>query len=138
MNTIWATVSSYLIPSQNDRFAQLLMRLAEIAVECAAHFRKTEGRDLAAIIEYEHRADRVVDEIHELLDNSFILRLDVQDAMELTDELDNIIDGMRKVAIHLDIYQAQIKDLRPDAREVLTLGEEMVQQVRSLVAMLSN
>lgn len=137
MNTIWTAVSRFFGPSQNDRFAELLMRLANIAVECSAHFRATEGRDLAAIIEFEHQADRVVDEIHELLDNSFILRFDVQDAMELTDELDNMIDGMRKVAIHLDIYQAQIKNLRPDAREVLALGEQMVQQVRILVAMLS-
>ena len=28
--------------------------------------------------------------------------------MELTDEIDNVIDGMRKVAIHLDIYKGQI------------------------------
>lgn len=136
MNTIWSAVSRFFGPSHNDQFAELLKRLTDIAVECAAHFRKTSGRDLDAIIEYERKADRVVDDIHELLDNSFILRFDVQDAMELTDEIDNIIDGMRKVAIHLDIYGTQLQDFTGDATELAELSEKAVLDVRALTAML--
>ena len=137
MSTIWAAVTRFFGPSQNDQFARQVKELAEIGVECAAHFRKTSGRDLVSIIAFEHKADRVVDEIHELLDNSFILRFDIADAMQLSDELDNVIDGMRKVAIHLDIYKAQIKELRPDVIELITLGEAMNTQVRDMTAMLS-
>ena len=61
-------------PSHNYRFAALLSQLAETGVECAAHFRKTEGQDLPGIVAYERKADKIVDEIHELLDNSFIMR----------------------------------------------------------------
>jgi len=86
-----------LRPSRNDRYAALLKQVSEIALECAAHFRTTSGQDVAGIIEFEHRADRVVDEIHELLDNSFIMRFDIPDTMRLTDELDDVIDGMRKL-----------------------------------------
>lgn len=138
MRTIWDAVSSFFGPSKNNtRFAELLQELAAVAVECAAHFKKTEGRDLPAIIDFEHRADRIVDAIHELLDDAFILRFDIPDSMELTDELDNVIDGMRKVAIHLDIYQGQIKQLKPDAVELIAIGERMVLAVQKLVAMLS-
>jgi uncharacterized protein len=136
MNTIWSAVSRFFGPSHNDRFAHLVSELGRIAVECSAHFKKTAGRDLPAIIEYEHKADRVVDEIHELLDNTFILRFDVKDAMELTDELDNMIDGMRKVAIHLDIYGSQLKDLSGDPAKLIELGEQSVLLVNDLAGML--
>ena len=98
MSTIWDAVSRFFGPSKNNhRFAELMQQLASVAVECAAHFKATSGQDLDSIIDLEHKADRIVDEIHELLDNAFILRFDIPDSMELTDELDNVIDGMRKV-----------------------------------------
>ena len=59
---------------------------------CAAHFRETGGLDHLGIIDFEHRGDAVVREIHELLDNAFILRFDIADCMRLTDDLDNVID----------------------------------------------
>ena len=70
-------MASLFGPSRNDRYAALLKQVSEIALACAAHFRATNGQDVAGIIEFEHKADRVVDEIHELLDNSFIMRFDI-------------------------------------------------------------
>jgi uncharacterized protein Yka (UPF0111/DUF47 family) len=137
MGAIWAAVGRFFGPSQNDRFAELLLRLADTAVACAAHFRRTGGEDLAGIIDFEHRGDAIVDDIHELLDNAFILRFDIADCMRLTDDLDNVIDGMRKVAIHIDIYKSVVVPLRPDALELFTIGERMMGGVRELVAMLS-
>jgi uncharacterized protein len=137
MATIWNAFGRFFGPSQNDRFAELLLRLAEEAVACAAHFRTTGGQDLAGIIDYEHRGDAIVDEIHELLDNAFILRFDISDCMQLTDDLDNVIDGMRKVAIHIDIYKPVVGTLPPDALELFGIGERMMDGVRALVAMLS-
>ncbi len=135
--SIWDAVGRFFGPSQNERFAELLMRLADTAVACASHFRETGGQDLPAIIDFEHRGDAVVDDIQELLDNAFILRFDIADCMRLTDDLDNVIDGMRKVAIHIDIYRAIVTPLRPDALELFAIGERMVGGVRELVAMLS-
>jgi len=37
--SIWDAVGRFFGPSQNERFAELLMRLAETAVACASHFR---------------------------------------------------------------------------------------------------
>lgn len=136
MPTIWAAVGRFFGQSHNDRFAELIGQLGAIAVECAAHFRKTSGRDLDAIVAYEREADKVVDKVHELLDNSFILRFDVQDAMELIDEVDNMLDGMRKAAIHLDIYRTQLHELTPDALRLMELGEQAVISVNVLTTML--
>ncbi|MFM7083687.1 MAG: DUF47 domain-containing protein, partial [Hyphomicrobium sp.] len=73
--------------SQNDKLVHLLQLLSNTALHCAAHFRKTKGKDVSGIIEIEHKADAIVDEIHELLDNSFIMRFDIPDSMRLTDDL---------------------------------------------------
>jgi uncharacterized protein Yka (UPF0111/DUF47 family) len=137
MSRIWEAVGRFFGQSQNERFAQLLIQLAETAVACAAHFRQTGGEDLSGIIDYEHRGDAIVDDIHELLDNVFILRFDVADCMRLTDDLDNVIDGMRKVAMHIDIYKPVVLPLRPDALELFAIGERMMAGVQELVAMLS-
>ena len=137
MSSIWEAVGRFFGPSQNDRFAALLLQLAETAVACAAHFRQTGGEDVSGIIDFEHRGDAIVDAIHELLDNAFILRFDVADCMRLTDDLDNVIDGMRKVSIHIDIYKSVVVPLRPDALELFAIGERMMLGVRDLVAMLS-
>jgi uncharacterized protein len=137
MQGIWDAVGRFFGSSQNDRFTELLTELANTAVECAAYFRKTDGTDLAAIIDYEHRGDAIVDQIHELLDNAFILRFDIGDCMRLTDDLDNVIDGMRKVAFHIDIYKSIVIPLRPDARELFAIGEGMMLGVRELIAMLA-
>jgi uncharacterized protein Yka (UPF0111/DUF47 family) len=64
MSAIWEAVGRFFGQSQNERFAQLLLQLAETAVACAAHFRQTGGEDVSGIIDYEHRGDAIVDEIH--------------------------------------------------------------------------
>jgi uncharacterized protein len=137
MGVISNSLNRFFGPSQNIRFAELLLQLADTAVQCAAHFRETAGQDLPGIIDFEHRGDAIVDDIHELLDNAFILRFDIADSMRLTDDLDNVIDGMRKVAIHIDIYKPVIGDLQPDALRLFAIGERMIVGVRELVAMLS-
>lgn len=123
-------------PSNNDRFADLLKQLSETVVQCSRHFIESSGRDLNGIIDFEHKADAIVDEIHELLDNSFIMRFDVLDSMKLTDDLDNVIDGMRKVAIHLDVYKLHLRELRPEAMQLMQIGDRMVQSLQRLVGML--
>ena len=136
-NTIWEAVGRFFGSSQNERFAELLIQLADTAVASASHVRQTGGQDLPGIIDFEHKGDAIVDDIHELLDNAFILRFDIADCMRLVDDLDNVIDGMRKVAIHIDIYRTVLVPLRPDALELFTIGERMMLGVRELVAMLS-
>lgn len=136
MKSVWEAVGRFFRPAQNEQFSTLLLRLADTAVACAAHFRETGGLDHTGVIDFEHRGDAIVTEIHELLDNAFILRFDIADCMRLTDDLDNVIDGMRKVAIHIDIYRHMLAPLRPEAMELFGIGERMMSGVRQLVVML--
>ncbi len=135
--TIQGALANLFGPSRNDQYAALLKRLADIAQECAAHFRETNGQDAKGIIAFEHQADRIVDEIHELLDNSFIMRFDISDAMRLTDVLDDVIDGMRKVVLHIGAYKTYLSELRPEAHELMDLAADMLVHVDKLVMMLA-
>ena len=123
-------------PSNDARFAELINQLSGVVGECSRHFIESGGRDLDGIVDFEHRADAIVDAIHELLDNSFILRFDVLDSMKLTEDLDNVIDGMRKVAIHMDVYKLHLQELRPEAVELMRISDRMVQSLQRLVGML--
>ena len=134
--TIWDAVGRFFGPSVNERFAELMGKLAQTSVECAKLFRESKGQDLAGIIEFERKGDAIVEEIHEILDNSFIMRFDISDSMRLADELDNVLDGMRKVAVHIDIYRPILTPLKSDAVEMLTVAERMQSDLRDLVAML--
>lgn len=123
-------------PSRNDQFAAFINSLAATALEGARHCRKTEAQDVKGIIDYEHKADGIVDEIHELLDNSFIMRFDIPDSMRLADDLDDTIDGMRKVALHIEAYRPHIPTMRPEALELMDMSVEMLGHVQVLAAML--
>ena len=57
--------------------------------------------------------------------------------MKLTDDLDDVIDGMRKVALHIDAYRIYLSNIRPEAIELMKLGGEMLVEVDKLVAMLA-
>ena len=123
-------------PSHNDRYAELMTALADKSKECAQHFMATNGRDLAGIIAFERQGDRLVDQIHEVLDNSFIMRFDITDAMRLADELDNVLDGLRKTAMHIDIYKGLLTNDPADAKELGAIAEKMIGRLRDLVVML--
>ena len=135
--SIWDAVGRFFGSSDNDQFAILMGRLAQTSVECAKRFRETNGQDLAAIVDYERKGDAIVDEIHEILDNTFIMRFDISDSMRLADELDNVLDGMRKIAVHIDVYRPSLSTLKPDAVELMAVAERMQTHLRDIVAMLA-
>ena len=135
--TIWDAVGRFFGPTHNDQFTALMDRLVQTSVDCAKLFRESNGQDLAGIVDFERKGDAIVDEIHEILDNTFIMRFDISDSMRLADELDNVLDGMRKVATHIDVYRPILSVLRPDAQEMLVVAERMQSHLRAIVAMLS-
>lgn len=122
--------------SHNDRYTDLMNQLAAKASECASHFTATNGRDLDSIIAFERQGDALVDQVHEVLDNSFILRFDIPDAMRLADELDNVLDGLRKTAMHIDIHRAQLTADQADVVALGAIAESMIAKLGDIVAML--
>lgn len=123
--------------THNDQYASLMGQIASIAIACGKHFSETKAQDIAGVVEYERQADSIVEQIRELLDNSFIMRFDITDSMRLTDDLDDIIDGMRKVVLHVDSYRPYLNQMRPEAEVLIALANDMLVEVDALIQMLS-
>jgi uncharacterized protein Yka (UPF0111/DUF47 family) len=130
------TIESFFGASPNIRCGELLKKLGGIAVECAAHVKRSNATSLAEVIEFEHRADATVRETHELLDAAFILRFDKGDVTQLLGELDDIVDGMRKVATHVSLYHPRLAKPSSHAKELLDTVEVMVKDVAQLISAL--
>lgn len=137
MRNVWDAFNRFFGSAHNDKYAELLIQLAQTGVACSEHFRATDGQDLPGIVAFERKADKFVDEIHELLDNSFIMRFDIPDAMRLTDEIDNVIDRMRHAASHIDTYKIILGTLRPEAKELIIAGERTMKALRDLIALIA-
>jgi uncharacterized protein len=137
MKSVWEKFERYFGASHNDECTKQFGVLADTVKECATKFVATQGMDYEAIAGYERKADAIVDKIHELLDDSFIMRFDIADMMKLADELDNVIDGMRKVANHISVYRPHITEMRPDAVAMMKITESMAGSLGQLAAMLA-
>lgn len=69
--------------------------------------------------EYEHKGDVFVDEIIKELNNTFITPIEREDALQLADHMDEILDGLEQCAAHfymfniyeIDNYMVELSDL---------------------------
>ncbi|OGG59505.1 hypothetical protein A3C86_04285 [Candidatus Kaiserbacteria bacterium RIFCSPHIGHO2_02_FULL_49_16] len=136
MSLVSATMEKLLGGSQNGRLAVLLARQAAIADECAGRLYETECRALEEIVAFERDGDAVEARIHEIIDSSFILRFDKADIANLANMLDNVVDGMRRVATHVDTYNVYIPKSQTEVKEFLTLIKTMTAVVQELAALL--
>lgn len=125
-------------PSPNTQITERLSALAACAHTSVVHLAETKGDDLAKITEFEHQGDQIVRDIHALMDSAFILRFDKGDISNLTSHLDDIIDATRKVATHKHIYGEHLKQLRPEAAELIEILEKMTTELEPLVKQLAS
>ena len=122
--------------SQNGQVAELLVQQADIAVRCAILLRESQCAALSDVVSLEREGDVTQEQVHEIIDRAFILRFDKSDIGNLSNRLDNILDGMRQVAKQVDIYRPHMKKIRQEADDLIKIIEEMTSTVRNLVATL--
>ncbi len=91
---------------------------------------KNKEATVRRIIELEHKGDELVKEAHELLDDTFITRLDKADIIMLLDKLDCVTDFIRATATRVAIYNLikERKEAKHFARMVCKMTE-MLQEI---------
>ena len=124
--------------SQNGTIAELLMKQADIASSCAEVLRDSGCKALPDIVAFEREGDTTEERIHEILDSAFILRFDKSDISNLADTLDNVLDGMRHVATHVDTYAPYIPHMQAEATELLETIVDMTATVAALSRLLKD
>ncbi len=85
------------------------------------------GQYAQKLLEMEHQADSLVAQAHELLDSTFITRLDKPDIVELIDELDHIIDCIENVANRAKTYH--LTKSRTEATAMVKIISQMARQL---------
>jgi uncharacterized protein len=89
-----------------EEAAQNVVRGADLLDQMLAHF--PERADLARdIVICEQEGDRIAHDIHHRLNSTFVTPIDREDILELTSDLDDIIDLIDEVADYLGLYKIE-------------------------------
>ena len=89
-----------------EEAAQNVVRGADLLDQMLAHF--PERGDLARdIVICEREGDRIAHDIHQRLNSTFVTPIEREDILELTSELDDIIDLIDEVADYLGLYKIE-------------------------------
>jgi uncharacterized protein len=89
-----------------EEAAQNVVRGADLLDQMLAHYpeRADLGRD---IVICEQEGDRIAHDIHHRLNSTFVTPIDREDILELTSDLDDIIDLIDEVADYLGLYKIE-------------------------------
>jgi uncharacterized protein len=86
--------------------ARNVVRGADLLDQMLAHF--PDRSDLARdIVICEQEGDRIAHDIHHRLNSTFVTPIDREDILELTSDLDDIIDLIDEVADYLGLYKIE-------------------------------
>jgi predicted phosphate transport protein (TIGR00153 family) len=89
-----------------EEAARNVVRGADLLDQMLAHF--PERADLARdIVICEQEGDRIAHDIHQKLNQTFVTPIDREDILELTSDLDDIIDLIDEVADYLGLYKIE-------------------------------
>jgi predicted phosphate transport protein (TIGR00153 family) len=89
-----------------EEAARNVVHGADLLDQMLAHF--PERADLARdIVICEQEGDRIAHDIHHRLNSTFVTPIDREDILELTSDLDDIIDLIDEVADYLGLYKIE-------------------------------
>ncbi len=89
-----------------EEAARNVVRGADLLDQMLAHF--PDRSDLARdIVICEQEGDRIAHDIHHRLNSTFVTPIDREDILELTSDLDDIIDLIDEVADYLGLYKIE-------------------------------
>ena len=137
---VWGVLTKVFGNKDNAAISKHLREHSAAALACAEKFRAGIRMDLAGIVEDEHRGDQALKALSLAIEQAFITRstLGKSDVTYLGHELDNVIDGMRDTAEHIDTFRRFLPSLPAPAGELIEIVYEDVQRLNQLVRELTN
>ena len=133
----------WLLPRE-DHFFVLLQRGAQCAKDASALLVKcTEDTDrpsreqtIKKLKEIEHEADRVIVEVYQELNRTFVTPLDRSDIYKLGSELESITDAIYSTAFQIVVHA--MEDLPAGSRELAVLVDQACQEILEAVSHLQS
>jgi uncharacterized protein Yka (UPF0111/DUF47 family) len=139
----------WLLPRE-DKFYDLLERGADCTRRCGALLAdccgETTPSGREALVErmrdVEHEADRVVAEVHEALNRTFVTPIDRSDIYTLAMALENIVDDMYATALQFVVHAidempagaCELASLVRDAGEAIDAGVGLLRGLKDTAA----
>lgn len=130
-----------LLPKEFE-FFDMFDDLAAHCIKASKQFQENMSKsifseeDVKSIKETERAADRIVFNIVEKLNKTFITPIDREDIHSLAHELDSVIDYILKVSNHMKIYC--ITEINPKFRDEVKLIDRSVEALSKAVKGLRN
>lgn len=129
----------WLLPREGH-FFDLLERLSECVRECAVLFSECSTaatydervRIVEAMRDVEHRADKVIYEVYEALNKTFVTPLDRSDIYELATDLEDITDDIFAIALQIVVHA--MEDLPEGSAELARIVQQACEAIHKAVA----
>lgn len=141
INHAWNIVAGFFGNTQNAEVVQELRALVVIVRDCASKLKPGLKMSLVDIVEAERRADKVHLHFNAAVEKAFILRATLNNkpaTIQLGHELDDMIDGMRDVAQHIDTFQKFLPELPEGSGRLIAIVEESAELLMRLSDELAN
>jgi uncharacterized protein len=126
-----------LLPKEG-RFFVLFDESAKNAADVALHLRDmmcnwdSAQKEIATIIELEHKGDGITHEIIALVNRTFVTPFDREDIALLAHSLDDIVDFIESAADAMGLYE--IKEPTPRAKELAEIILQTAVEVREAIS----
>lgn len=129
----------YLLPRE-DHFFVLLQKGAECAKQASALLvqcidetdRSSREVTIKKLKEVEHQADRVIVEVYQELNRTFVTPIDRSDIYKLGSELESITDAIYATAFQIIVHA--MDDLPPGSKELANLVDKSCQEILEAVS----
>jgi predicted phosphate transport protein (TIGR00153 family) len=134
-------INLHLLPREEKFFrfftaqADLITRACQLLVSEAESSNGVQRRYSAEIADIEAQGDRVVHEIFDRLNTTFITPIDPEDIHRLATSLDDVLDGIEDVAYRIHAYKPSSRHSR--IAEICHLAAECASSIPEGVAKLA-
>lgn len=133
----------FLLPRE-DHFFDLLEKGANCAMRCSAlleecckeHSYEERVQAVEQMRELEHEADRVIVEVYEALNKTFVTPIDRSDIYTLSTDLEDITDDIFAIALQIVVHA--IDSLPKGSEELASYIHQACKQISSAVSELRN
>jgi predicted phosphate transport protein (TIGR00153 family) len=125
-----------LVPKEREFFrdfsemAANLEKAAQILVELMDHYDEARSR-AREILEHEHVGDKIVHDVVQRLNRTFVTPLEREDIYDLASTMDEILDSIEATADSMIIYK--ITEVQPQAKEMAVVISKATSVLRTCV-----
>jgi hypothetical protein len=120
-----------------ERGSASVLRSGEILVECC-HATTSADREgaVARMTDEEHASDRVIQEVYEALNKTFVTPLDRADIYALATDLENVVDRVHGTITQIVVHA--MEDVPPGSAELADKVHHACQEIDGAVRLLRN